>query len=375
MRSIFEAFTPEVPELQTPEAPWMPCKCQKFNGKPCHTRFRKEDIDACRLSFLAMTKDELDIALLSKIEACIHMGTETQSTKQVQKAREQHRVMYTHHGHSVCRDFFSHIHGDVGERRLRNLFTHYKSKGVEARVHGLSKRLPVHALSYETILFVYNFILNVAEANAIILPGRQSFAWKTDVKLLPTDMSKQVVYNRYVLAVEQSTARKVSDRSFLRIWQQLLPFVRNQKPATDLCWYCQQRSLQMQRSVNLQDHEKSKAATEMLAHLNDAAKERSLYTSLCEEARRQMPQDIPTGPRECCSFQGFSHYSFDFAQQVHYPCDPQQPGPIFFKTPRKCGLFGVHAEGRKQQVNFVIDESWGFGKGANAVVSLLHFYY
>ena len=25
------------------------------------------------------------------------------------------------------------------------------------------------------------------------------------------------------------------------------------------------------------------------------------------------------------------HYSFDFAQQVHYPDNPLQPGPMYFK--------------------------------------------
>ena len=35
------------------------------------------------------------------------------------------------------------------------------------------------------------------------------------------------------------------------------------------------------------------------------------------------------------------HYSFDFAQQVHYPHNPLQPGPMYFKTARKCAVFGV----------------------------------
>ncbi|KAK6186744.1 hypothetical protein SNE40_006022 [Patella caerulea] len=39
------------------------------------------------------------------------------------------------------------------------------------------------------------------------------------------------------------------------------------------------------------------------------------------------------------------HYSFDYAQQVHFPSDPWQPGPMYFLTPRKCGLFGVCCEG------------------------------
>ena len=50
------------------------------------------------------------------------------------------------------------------------------------------------------------------------------------------------------------------------------------------------------------------------------------------------------------------------------------PGPIYFKTPRKCQLFGIHVEGLSRQVNYLIDESVSCGKGANAVISLLHHF-
>lgn len=52
-----------------------------------------------------------------------------------------------------------------------------------------------------------------------------------------------------------------------------------------------------------------------------------------------------------------------------------QPGPIYFKTPRKCGIFGVMCEGLPRQVNFLIDEAASAGKGANATVSYVHFYF
>jgi hypothetical protein len=58
-----------------------------------------------------------------------------------------------------------------------------------------------------------------------------------------------------------------------------------------------------------------------------------------------------------------------------YPSDPLQPGPIYFMVPRRCGLFGVHAEGQNRQVNFVIDEGVSAGKGANAVISMLDHYF
>ena len=66
--------------------------------------------------------------------------------------------------------------------------------------------------------------------------------------------------------------------------------------------------------------------------------------------------------------------SFDFAQQVHYPHNPLQPGPMYFKTARKCAIFGVCCEGFPRQVNYLIDEASNTEKGANTVISLLHHF-
>ena len=69
------------------------------------------------------------------------------------------------------------------------------------------------------------------------------------------------------------------------------------------------------------------------------------------------------------------HYAFDFAQQVHYPSNPMQPGPIYFLTPRKAAIFGVCCEAIPRQINFIIDEASDTGKGANTVVSLLDYFF
>ena len=62
-------------------------------------------------------------------------------------------------------------------------------------------------------------------------------------------------------------------------------------------------------------------------------------------------------------------------QQAHYPSDPMQPGPIYFLTPRKCAMFGVCCESIPRQVFFLIDEAMNIGKGANAIMSMLHYYF
>ena len=76
-----------------------------------------------------------------------------------------------------------------------------------------------------------------------------------------------------------------------------------------------------------------------------------------------------------CSRELFSRYSFAFAQQIHYLANPKQPGPIYFKTPRKCGVFGVMAEALPQMALFLLDEAVETGKGDNTVISFIDFFF
>lgn len=71
----------------------------------------------------------------------------------------------------------------------------------------------------------------------------------------------------------------------------------------------------------------------------------------------------------------FAVISFDFAQQVHYPSSARTVGPAYFKTARKCSLFGVHDKKTGVQRNYLIEEEDIIRKGANCVVSLLHHYF
>ena len=120
-------------------------------------------------------------------------------------------------------------------------------------------------------------------------------------------------------------------------------------------------------------------------HLLLVTQERSLYKEALDESKRQTQAHFllegkftPPPPHAMIAPASNNitvHYSFDFAQQVHYPSNPLQPGPIYFLTPRKAAIFGVCCEAIPRQVNFVIDEASDTGKGANTVVSLLDFFF
>ena len=117
-------------------------------------------------------------------------------------------------------------------------------------------------------------------------------------------------------------------------------------------------------------------------HLLAYTKERSNFRCVVKDSTDAVKEffttnDVFTPPPIHCCLPPLTnnitvHYSFDFAQQVHYPADPHQPGPIYFLTPRKCGIFGVRCEA---QINYLIDKAVDIGKGANTVVSLIHHFF
>lgn len=266
----------------------------------------------------------------------------------------------------------------VSQDRLTGLISWYKTNGLvpkEKKSGGRANN--INSIQLEDIKRVVQFLTNYASQNALVLPGRVPGFKRDDIKLLPSSHTKVKVYEDYKASLENSDYRIVGTSSFMSLWEQLTPFIVTAKPMTDLCWTCQKNNTLIFRSANISDSMKSEKLKMQEDHLRIVTMERSLYNTMVDEAKSvckqlgidKLQQSLP------CSRPISAHYSFDYAQQVHIPSNPLQPGPIYFLVPRKCGLFGVCCEGIPQQVNFVIDEAHLISKGANAVVSYLHYFF
>ena len=140
--------------------------------------------------------------------------------------------------------------------RLKALQRSYQVQGIEARLHGNLNKLPIHGFTTEEICRVTMFLDNYAETHAILLPGRIPGYKNWDVKLLPTQMTKNSVWLEYVHAHATFTVRIVSYRSFCRLWQRYRPSLIITKPKSDLCWECQQNSATITASFNKSEEEK-----------------------------------------------------------------------------------------------------------------------
>lgn len=107
--------------------------------------------------------------------------------------------------------------------------------------------------------------------------------------------------------------------------------------------------------------------------------EREFYKNCCQKSKEKINDHLQevdfSVERRPCSYTGTVHYSYLCTQQLDFPANPNQPGPIYFKTPRKCAIFGISCEAIPKQVNFLIDEGLLTGKRANGTISYVHYFF
>ena len=130
---------------------------------------------------------------------------------------------------------FRMLHG-IGEKRFKNLMKSLKEDGLTPRIHGNTKRKPHHALSLSSVEHVVRFLLNYTEENGLLLPGRVPGYRRTDIKLLPSSLSKRRIWQVYHTAAEEDNhIQSVAYSTFCKFWATLVPSLVIMKPMSDLC--------------------------------------------------------------------------------------------------------------------------------------------
>lgn len=169
--------------------------------------------------------------------------------------------------------------------------------------------------------------------------------------------------------------------TFVKIWQSKLPYIAFNNPKTDLCLTCENFKKQLNKIASILDEEKEEQQKavhqEAVLHLKHVQQERLCYQACVEIAHKCLGslEEQKFNYHKPTSRDIAMHYSWDFSQQLQYPFEDQQVGPIYFKTPRRAQLFGVCCEAMPCQVNYLIDEADFTEKNANTVISLLdHFF-
>ena len=194
-------------------------------------------------------------------------------------------MIFATQGHTP--NFFT-LHG-IGEKRFKNLVKSVKENGLVPRTHGSACRRPHNALSCVTIKFVVRFLQTYTEQNGLLLPGRVPGYSQTDIKLLPSSVSKRGIWKVYSFAAATNDqVHGVAYSTFCKPWRQLIPSIIIMQPMSDLCWQCQQNSNAIFKAANLPESEKSATIKAAEEHLQVVQLERSFYKTSCDDCRRSI---------------------------------------------------------------------------------------
>ena len=346
-----------------------PCGC----GNDCQKKFTVSEILDAHEDFRQMLWAEQHSFIIGKLQSFIHNHPESQSARTC-KSRQRQRFDYCITAdRPVCRNFFLLFYGESIDR-LKRKQKYLIETGTIPPAHGNTGKKPKHACSREDIQAVSTFIANFTAIHGLPDPGRDLRTGKGKVMIyLPTVMNYTAAHRIYRKSLEDLDCRIVEYHTFRRLWVENYPHIVFSKTRSDLCMTCEENKKQINAAIATgTEEEKLESLDRAKEHLLAAQKERNHYRRSMNVAKQAYTLGINS---EQQTSPEIMHYSWDFAQQLHYPYEDHQVGPIYFKTPRIAQLFGVCCEALPRQVNYLIDEADFPGKGADTVISILdHFF-
>ena len=356
-----------------------PCPC----SQNCQKLLKHDEIISHRAFLRSLEKKEKNHILLVQLKSLL-FHSEYSISARSQKSRKRKKFDYRISiDRPVCKTVFLFYYGETS-KRLDRLKSYVSGKTIGMPIHGNSGRTPTNAYNIADKETVKSFIINFTAIHGLPDPGRDVRKGKGRLRiLLPSIMSYNSVHHQYAISIEASGKNPIAYRTFKKIWQENFPHVKFNDPRSDLCMTCEDFKKRLNQVAAALDENKEKKQAqiykEALDHLKHVKKERLFYKANAKVAnenyRKLVSERAHSTPCRPNSKNIMSHYSWDFAQQLHYPFEDQQVGPIFFKTPRRAQLFGVCNEGIPRQYNYLIDEEHFLEKNANTVISLLdHFF-
>ena len=246
---------------------------------PCSTTFSHQSIESCRDSCAELSHNELDITIMAQLKS---------------RTDKWNRTNFFHNGIRICKSTFLFLHG-MSKKKFHNIKKSFGEHGLQPRVHGNTKRIPHHALSFDVTQSVLKFLIEYAEQNAIVLPGRVPGYSRTYIKLLQSSMSKRSI-RKMLKASADSNLHLIGYSTFCRLWRNLLPSILVMKPMTDLCWTFQKNNSSIIMSVNCSEQDKTEVLKRAEEHLRVVHVERSNYNTKLAECSLSIQEHYSIQP-------------------------------------------------------------------------------
>lgn len=347
------------------------CPC----GENCQNLFNVEELMDARQNFRLMSWREQHCFIIGKLQTFQRNSTLSVSARQNRLRERQKYDYFINADRPVCRAVFLFYHGETIDR-LKRRQKYLTEIGTLPPEHGNAGRIPKHACQLKDVKMVKIFVELFVAIHGLPDAGRDLRVGKRRLKTyLPSVMNYRYVHRIYKKSMDLYNSSPVKYQTFRKIWIEHFSDILFSKPKSDLCMTCENNNKLINAAIaSSDDNKKLEYLTLAKDHILAAKKERDYYRMSIEKSRESYHKhstDVNLSSKE----NSIMHYSWDFAQQLHYPYEDHQVGPIYFKSPRIAQLFGVCCEALPKQVNYLIDEADFPGKGADTVISLLDHYF
>ncbi|CAG8683342.1 3012_t:CDS:2, partial [Ambispora leptoticha] len=264
----------------------------------------------------------------------------------------------------LCKPVFLKLCG-ISDHFLLAIQKHLQEKGLTERTHGNTGRVPKlksKVFLDSSITFpVKCFLEQYGNINGLPSPMRHKNESEPFI-YLPTGNTYTSVYNEFKKHFNNENSENtkiISYFTFRKLWHEMIPHLKFQPPASDLCEVCE--TFKAKLVVAKSDIEEyNKIKTQYDQHCIAADRERQHYNDNINKSAKDL---------------SIAHVCYDWAQCVSIPYSPQRVGAIYFKNPFSVHLFGVCKTegGQNFQLNFVIGENEfpeDTSKGANTTLNM-----
>lgn len=350
----------------------------------CRVLEKQKDIRTCfekigfkkffqrHFQIINLTNKELDLFLKAQLLA---MEIENKNLKSSEKIIQRTNYRFCFNStYSLCQTAFLMLY-NISDHKFKNIVEHLHNEGINERIHGNTGRAPIYKTKVnidENLKFIVkNFLNQYSLIHGLPSPMRHRNDSGAFI-YLPTDKRFISVYKEFkkfylenILKIESENdleeEKIISYDSFRRLWNELMPNLKFQPLASDLCDNCVQFKSKLQLAKRNID-EYNNVEAEFNEHKKMANLERDHYNNNIELSKSDL---------------SIAHICYDWAQNVTIPYSPQQAGPLYFLSGYAVHLFGVCKTegGINKQLNFLIGEDelpQGTSKGANTTLNLVY---
>ena len=246
------------------------CQIQKQEDKDTRTCFEKigfKKFFQRHIQIINFDNDELDLFLKAQL---LIMEIENKNYKEKIPQRINFRYCFNS-TYSLCKTAFLKLY-NISNHKFNNILDHLYNEGISKQIHGNTGRAPIFKtkvnIDENLKSIVNNFLNEYSLIHGLPSPMRHRNESGTFI-YLSTDKNFKSVYNEFnefysknILNDESvnDSEKIIHYRSFRRLWNELMPNLKFQPPASDLCDNCVQFKSKLQLAKrNIDEYDEIKA--------------------------------------------------------------------------------------------------------------------